>query len=153
MNTRYCPHCGKSHAYTVEKPKFCAKCNKDMDGAFASVSAPPAAQTIVYVTAPPANVAPIRRYVDAKGRDVSHLYAQPASAAPVRHQPSDEDYVDPYLKEQIQQELEASIKSSDFVMGLDEEASDKTTRLGDLIGPALAAQNAAAGKRRRSRKS
>lgn len=126
-----------------------------MDGAFASVAPTPAPQTIVYVNAPPQSAAPARRYVDAKGRDISHLYTQPTSAAPIRHQPSDEDYVDPYLKEQIQQELEASIKPSDFVVGLDDEASDKTTRLGDLIGPALAAQNAAtaSGKRRRSRKS
>lgn len=157
MNTRYCSNCGNKHVYTLEKPRFCTKCGKDMDAAFATVTPKPAApiaapQSPVYASRQPIRAQ--RRFVNARGQDMSHLYASQERAEALPQEAYDDgDYVDPYQKDEIRQQLEASISAEDFGISADADASDKTVRLGDVLGPILAQQQAQGGKKRRSRKS
>lgn len=153
MNTRYCANsgCGKATAYTAIKPTHCPHCDKPFAAAFASVTPQPtpSAHTPTYTPAAPAHV-----FRDAKGNDISHRYAHPAST---RQQVSetDDDYYDRDAAAWEAQQLAASIKGS-IKIGANIDSDNAPVRLGDLpnIQKAVAdaGQAGSKGGRKRARK-
>lgn len=152
MNVRYCPHCAAKNEYTSAKPKFCGSCGKEFDRAFSTVnkSSPVMTQNEPeeFEEDQP-QVRAGRTFKDARGRDVSHIYNR-TPTAPVR-QSSDEDYVDRDAMDALAKELAASISQDDFQISVQEK--DNSIKLGSIINAAIAAEQAAPTKKKRSRKS
>lgn len=155
MNTRYCPFCAFCHKWELQKPKVCAKCSKDMDAAFASVTPPPApAYVPPYRSTRPETRQSHRRFYDAHGNDITDRFIKPQPSRP-QYREDDEEYVDEYAKEDLARELSASIEGAEhFSFGLDDEGSDKSIKLGSIIQQAIANQPAPQGgkKQRKARK-
>lgn len=143
MNTRYCPHCGFAAKWQIEKPKVCPKCTKDMDAAFASVTPPPAPSYVLpYRSARSEPRVSHRRFYDAHGNDITDRFIKPQPSRP-QYREDDEEYVDEYMKQDMARELSASIEGDEhFSFGLDNEASDKSIKLGSIIQQAMANQPA-----------
>jgi len=103
MPTAYCPHCSKSHAYTLSKPTECVKCGKSFVSAFKSATAPIQAQV-----------------------------SNPVDYTPVYASEEEEDAaIDMDVIKARARQMARSISASDFIFSVD--TSSASQKLGSLV--------------------
>lgn len=141
MYNRFCPSCGTPNPYTAVKPVVCAKCSKPFEAAFAAVVAP-------VIPSPSRQIAPVaqarptaRRFVGARGRPAP-LPVTPEETESPLDEPENE-YVDNDEIQDTAQALASTISKSDFMVSVDDsDGAYKSTKLGDILKPYMAAMQA-----------
>lgn len=132
MNKRFCSNCGHSNPWELIKPKICAKCDCDMNAAFAAAtSAPVQPPAPAYAPRTGQSVRASRVIRNHRGEDITHLRVQAASQAPNQEHEYDEEggYFDPEEADYQTQQLIASVKGQ---IKVNLEEAPKSVRFGDL---------------------